>query len=145
MQDAMNAQDRVGDGDGARYIRRLRSASVAMAVGLVAAVGTQLATGSPIGFIGIPIAGVLGWILAPRLAGVDGAPIVALWMAFGCSVLGAYGVALLTAVDSIGAALVIGTFGVVFFGIPAFVLLLVPATAWALITSWLERRVALAP
>ena len=39
----------------------------------------------------------------------------------------------------------IGIFGVLFFGIPAFVLLLVPATAWAIITSWLERRAARAP
>jgi hypothetical protein len=143
MQDMVASHDRVADGDGARHIRRLRSASVVLVVGLLAAVGTQVVADSPIGFIGIPIAGLMGWILAFRLDGSGSRLAIAiLSMAFGCAVLGAYGVAILTATDSIGTALVIGTFGVVFFGIPALVLLLVPATAWALITSWLDRRAA---
>ena len=112
-----------------------------MGVGLLAAVGTQLATGSPIGYTGIPIAGALGWILALRLDGIGSRTVIAiLWMAFGCAVLGAYGVAMLTPSGTLGSALVIGTFGVLFLGLPAFVVLLVPATAWAVTTSLIERR-----
>jgi len=145
MRDIVTSQDGVGDGDeqAVRHLGRLRSAAVALVVGIMAAVGTQLATDSPIGFAGIPIAGSLGWILAPRLGGTGSGTVIAiLWMAFACTVLGAYTVALVTRTGDLGTVLVIGTFGVLFFGVPAFVLLVVPATAWALITSWLERRAA---
>jgi hypothetical protein len=143
MQDIVTSQGRVGDGQAAPHIRRFRSATVAVAVGLLASVGTQLATDSPIGFIGIPIAGAMGWILAPCLDGSGSRTVITiLWMAFSCAVIGAYVVALLGWTENLGAAFVIGTFGVLFFGIPAIVLLLVPATVWAVITSWLERRAA---
>jgi hypothetical protein len=131
----------LGDTEVLRHVHRLRSANVALAVGMVSAVAVQATTDSPIGFIGIPIAGGLGWTLAPRLGGARRQAIAAiLLMAVGCAVLGAYSTALLASTEPSLGALAIGTFGVLLFGLPAFLLLVVPATGWAVITSWLVRH-----
>jgi hypothetical protein len=131
----------LGDTEVLRHVHRLRSANVALAVGVLTALAMQWTSDSPIGFTGIPIAGGLGWILAPRLGGTHPRTMNAiLLMALACAVLGAYGTALLTSTGPSLGALAIGTFGVLFFGVPAFVLLLAPATAWAVITSWLVRH-----
>jgi hypothetical protein len=130
------------DVDVERYRRRLVSAAVAAAIGLLAAAGATFLTGWEIGYIGIPIAAVLGWGLALRLNDSGSRAVVAiLWMAFGCAVLGAFAVGIVATGDLV-TGIMLGALGAVFYGIPAFLLLLAPATAWALITSWLERRAA---
>jgi hypothetical protein len=126
--------------DQQRWARRMTSALVAIGVGLVSAIGVSWMTDLPTGFAGIPIAGVLGWGLATRLDGrMSDATAPVLLMALGCAVLGGYGVALVATTD-LGPALIWGTFGVVVLGLPAFILLLAPATLWAAITSWFIRR-----
>jgi len=121
MQHVMAPHADLGDTEIWRHVRRLRSANVALAVGVVTAVATQVASDSPIGYVGIPIAGAVGWILAPQLGGADARTVAAiLRMALACAVLGAYGVALMTSTGLSWGALAIGTFGVLFFGLPAF-------------------------
>ena len=107
------------------WVRRMTSASIALGIGVATANALTL---------------VLGWGLATRLDGRASSRIApVLLMAFGCVFLGAYGVALAATTDIL-AVLAWGTVGIVFLGGPAFVLLLVPATLWALVTSWFARR-----
>ena len=122
------------------WVRRMTSASIALGIGVATADALTLVTDLPVGLVGVPIAGVLGWGLATRLDGRASSRIApVLLMAFGCVFLGAYGVALAATTDIL-AVLAWGTVGIVFLGGPAFVLLLVPATLWALVTSWFARR-----
>jgi hypothetical protein len=142
MHDTISPGQTGIDSDQNRWTHRMTSALIAIGIGLASAIGIAWMTDLPIGYLGVPIAGVLGWGLATRLdGGSSGAVAPVLLMAFGCAVLGAYGVALISTSD-LGPALVWGTFGVVVLGMPAFILLLAPATLWAVTTSWFVRRAA---
>jgi hypothetical protein len=142
MHETIESTQATIDPDRQRWARRMTSASIALGIGLAAAIGVSLTTDLPIGYVGIPIAGALAWGLATRLDGRTSDAIApVLMMAFGCAVLGAYGVAL-AATGNLGALIIWGTFGVVVLGIPAFILLLAPAALWAVITSWFVRRAA---
>jgi len=111
---------------------------VAVASGLI-----LWAAGSPeIALIGAPVATGLGWLLAPLLAPTSHAPILAmLWMATGCTVGGAVGVGFATT-GELGSAFAIGLMGILFVGLPAFLLLSVPALVWTLVTMVVLRRAA---
>jgi hypothetical protein len=119
---------------------RLVSTTVALGIGLVSAQLAWMTADVNIGFIGVPIAGMLGWILAMRLAPATRRPLQAgAIMALGCTVLGAVGTALAWTGDPF-AAIAFGALGTIFYGIPAFLLLSVPALAWVTTTSYLIDR-----
>jgi len=119
---------------------RLVSTMVALGVGLVSAQLAWMIADVNIGFVGVPIAGMLGWILAMRLAPATRRPLQAsATMAFGCTVLGAVGTALAWTGDPF-AAIAFGALGTILYGIPAFLLLSVPAMTLAAATSYLIDR-----
>jgi hypothetical protein len=113
------------------------SCSVALVVGLLSAWAFSAVTTEAISFVGIPVAGIFGTWLGPRIDQTSRIPIkVALAMAAMCTVGGAYAVGLAAGIY----APLIGTLGLIYFGIPAFLLLLVPAWVWATLTAMLARR-----
>lgn len=115
------------------------SANVALVVGLTVALVTWT-TGANVGFVGVPIAGLLGWCLAPNLRPLAGSNVGAtLAMAAGCTLLGSYGAALLWSGDPF-VSIAYAVLGIVVFGIQSFLVLIVPATAWGMATSWLAGR-----
>jgi hypothetical protein len=116
---------------------RMLSCSVALVVGLLSAWAFSAVTTEAIAFVGVPVAGLVGAWLGPRVNARSRLPIkVALAMAAMCTVGGAYAVGLLAGIY----APLIGTLGLIYFGIPAFLLLLVPAWVWATLTALLARR-----
>jgi hypothetical protein len=120
---------------------RLVGINVALGVGLLSSIVVMAATSEPFAFAGIPVAGLFGGLLAPRLRRASAASWVGvvLLMAGGCTVAGAYAMLLLWSGDPFG-SLVLAAFGLIFFGPQAFVLLLAPSIAWASITAlWLAR------
>jgi hypothetical protein len=113
------------------------SCSVALVVGLLSAWVFSAVTTEAISFVGVPVAGLVGAWLGPRVNARSRVPIkVALAMAATCTVGGAYAVGLAAGIY----APLIGTLGLIYLGIPAFLLLLVPASAWATVTALLARR-----
>jgi hypothetical protein len=142
MHTRIASKEQVRAAETERYMRRADSAAIALGVGILAAAVSTMLMGQPIGFAGVPVAGFLGWFLALRIDGGRFAPIKPiLGMAFGCAVIGAYVVALIASMDPVW-TIVLGTTGLILLGLPVFILLLVPATAWAVTTSWLLRGAA---
>jgi hypothetical protein len=119
---------------------RMLGASVALVIAVVASVATMMLADSPVAFAGIPAAGLLGGLLAPRLRVEDGLPFgAALAMAAGCVPLGAFTLVTVAGGDPI-AGIALAAIGVVILGLPAFFLLIAPAIAWASATTWLARH-----
>ena len=116
---------------------RLLSAAVALAVGLISANIAWILTASDMAYVGIPIAGVLGWCLGPGLQPEGHSHVRSTAkMAAGCTVLGAYGTAVALSCDPL-MSVALSVVGIAVFGIPCFLILNVPSLAWALVTSWL--------
>jgi hypothetical protein len=110
---------------------------VAIVVGVMTAAAFTGFTALPLGFVGVPIAGLVGAWLAPRLDLTTGRPVATIIaMAATCTVVGAYAIGLFAGVYSP----VLGTMGLLLFGTPVFVLLLLPAAVWAGGVRFLARR-----
>ena len=117
-----------------RYQFRIVSANVALVIGLLSAIAVWM-LGSNVAFVGIPIATLLGWCLAPKLRLSTGSKVLASFaMAFGCTLLGAYGTALLWSGDLVE-SIALAAIGIVLFGIPCFIALNIPALIWAVSTG----------
>jgi hypothetical protein len=117
-------------------VSRMLSGSVAIVVGFISAVAFTAVTDEPMALIGVPVAGAAGAWLGPRLDAGRRMPIkMTLLMAATCTVGGAYTVALAGGLD----APLLGTIGLMYLGIPVFLMLLVPAGAWAAVSAWLAR------
>ena len=116
---------------------RLLSAAVALAVGLISANIAWILTASDMAYVGIPIAGVLGWSLGPGLRpGARSFVGSTARMAAGCTVLGAYGTAVALTFDPL-ISVALAAVGILLCGIPCFLILNLPSFAWVLVTSWL--------
>jgi hypothetical protein len=117
------------------------SASVALVVGAVAAIIVQVLADqlvAQMAWVGVPVAGIAGALRARRLDRRERWPVrQAIVMALTCTIAGAYAVGL---VWGAGYAPFLGTVGLLYFGLPVFLLLLTPAITWACTTTFLARR-----
>jgi hypothetical protein len=122
------------------------STSVALVVGAVAAIIVQVLadqlvahmTWVGVTWVGVPVAGIAGAFRARRLDRRERWPVrQAIVMALICTIAGAYAVGL---VWGAGYAPFLGTVGLLYFGLPVFLLLLTPAITWACTTTFLARR-----
>ena len=118
-------------------VSRPLSSSVAIVVGFVSALAFDVITSQPWAFVGIRVAAIVGAWLGPRLTIDSRLPIItALAMAGACTVGGAYAIGLAFGIY----APLFGTVGLIIYGIPVFLLLIVPAGAWAALSTFLARR-----
>jgi hypothetical protein len=112
-----------------------------LVVGGVAAIVVQALADelvAQIAWVGVPIAGIVGAWRSRRLDRRDFWPWrQAISMALICTIAGAYTVGLIWGA---GYAPFLGTVGLLYFGLPVFLLLLGPALAWACATTFFARK-----